>query len=232
MSTPLQQALQLSTSALRNFANSADFWTKFGTAFGSSYNLDRATAIRQSMIEGKFSFPVKVLSPSIMGAVTSAFLAPSDFHSIDSANTIYLRSDLVQSGNVLAMNNALLEELGRAINAIVNTTDEAGDEGAIFKILVSDGRINANVLSALKAESFASAVGRAEEEVIETLVISGSDVKITGTTASDNIVADAGNDRINAGFGDDNVNGNDGNDQINGGFGRDRVFGGSGNDRR
>jgi Ca2+-binding RTX toxin-like protein len=206
MNTYLPQALSFATTSLSNFASSINFWTSFEQAFGQGYDRPLAETIRQSLVDGSFMLPVQVLDSQAMGLAVGAFAAATD--------KIYLRDDLVNSGDVSLIGAVIVEELGHAIDARVNLVESPGDEGAIFRMLVGGDTISANLLAELQAEDdWGKILVDGQELVVEMAVFNGT----------------TGNDTLGGLFLDDNV-GNDlfypltGSDHVNGGIGTDTLI--------
>ena len=70
-----------------------------------------------------------------------------------STNKIYLSNSFLANATTEAISAVLLEEIGHFVDAQINQTDSAGDEGAIFATLVQGYSLNAQSLTNLIAEN-------------------------------------------------------------------------------
>jgi Ca2+-binding RTX toxin-like protein len=130
---------------------------------------------------------------------------------------------------VAAVAGLLLEEFGHKIDRVLNgNIDSPGDEGAIFRSLVTG--------QSLSTEMF---VGLRSKDDRSTILLDGKAVEVEkqdffgdagGIVTNDSISGTAGDDNISGLGGNDRLSGLDGNDTVNGGDGIDRLFGGNGND--
>ena len=212
---------------LTSFANLSNFWSLFETAFGSSYDSAKAATLRSQWQSGNFSlFPkIEIVSSNVLGSANGAYSA--------STNKIYLSDRFVAKASRVSLEAVLLEEFGHFVDAQVNRSDSAGDEGAIFSALVLGESLDANTLRALKAEDDRATItvnGQVIQVELQNIVgTSGGDL-IDGTPGDDNINSGDSGDGINGNGGNDNINSGDGRDAINGGDGNDTIDGGDGND--
>ncbi|MFM6550077.1 MAG: Calx-beta domain-containing protein, partial [Microcystis panniformis] len=69
-----------------------------------------------------------------------------------SNNQIYLSANFLATSTAEAISAVLLEEIGHFVDAHINLSDSAGDEGAIFAALVQGYSLDTQTLQALKAE--------------------------------------------------------------------------------
>ncbi|MDM3863246.1 MAG: hypothetical protein PT118_26235, partial [Aphanizomenon gracile PMC644.10] len=81
---------------------------------------------------------------SILGGANGAYAS--------SENRIYLSNTFVAGASLAAISGVLLEEIGHFVDAKINQTDSAGDEGAIFAALVQGQNLDVETLRVLKAE--------------------------------------------------------------------------------
>ncbi|MFN5871700.1 MAG: sodium:calcium exchanger, partial [Aphanizomenon sp.] len=195
----LNSVLPITYNQLIDFANKNNFWQVFDTAFGTQYNLSLAEILRLQWEAGDFSqLPqIEILDSSILGSANGAYAS--------SENRIYLSNTFVASASLAAISGVLLEEIGHFVDAKINQTDSAGDEGAIFAELVQGYSLNTQTLKALKAEDDHATI-TVNGEVIQVeqqnfTGTAGNDT-IIGTTSNDFIYGLAGNDTINTGLGD------------------------------
>ena len=195
----LNSVLPITYNQLIDFANKNNFWQVFDTAFGTQYNRSLAEILRLQWETGDFSqLPqIEVLDSSILGSANGAYAS--------SENRIYLSNTFVASASLAAISGVLLEEIGHFVDAKINQTDSAGDEGAIFAELVQGYSLNTQTLQALKSEDDHATI-TVNGEVIQVeqqnfTGTAGNDT-IIGTTSNDFIYGLAGDDTINTGLGD------------------------------
>ncbi|MBD1217654.1 MAG: hemolysin, partial [Aphanizomenon flos-aquae Clear-A1] len=142
----LNSVLPITYNQLIDFANKNNFWQVFDTAFGTQYNRSLAEILRLQWEAGDFSqLPqIEVLDSSILGSANGAYAS--------SENRIYLSNTFVAAASLAAISRVLLEEIGHFVDAKINQTDSAGDEGAIFAALVQGQNLDVETLRILKAE--------------------------------------------------------------------------------
>ncbi len=147
MTNLLQTTLNKTYNQLKNFAGLNDFWNLFEIAFGTQYDHTVATNLRSQWLVGDFSsFPqIEVLDSSILGNASGAYGT--------STNKIYLAANFLDTATDTDIIAVLLEEYGHFIDAHINQTDSAGDEGDIFSNLVRGNSLSAGTLQALKGEN-------------------------------------------------------------------------------
>ncbi|MDB9468665.1 Calx-beta domain-containing protein [Dolichospermum circinale] len=147
MTNLLQATLNKTYNQLKNFAGLNDFWNLFEIAFGTQYDHTVATNLRSQWLVGDFSsFPqIEILDSSILGNASGAYGT--------STNKIYLASNFLDTATETDIIAVLLEEYGHFIDAHINQTDSAGDEGDIFSRLVRGNILSAETLQALKGEN-------------------------------------------------------------------------------
>ncbi len=131
---------------LFDFAQSDGFWANLETAFGTSYDVVKATQLRQQWQSRNFSQipPIEVLSGEVLGTANGAYSS--------SKNKIYLSASFLNTASSATIVNVILEEIGHYVDAQINQTDSAGDEGAIFAELVQGNSLDVATLEVLKAE--------------------------------------------------------------------------------
>jgi hypothetical protein len=153
-------ALSQATAAVhqRFAAQAADkeaFTELLRQAFGDKFDAGKAEAIRQQTLAGNFSWApsIQVVDSQTLadtsgvqgaGSAQGAYAADSD--------TIYLSRELLHSDPAQAQ-RILMEEMGHAIDARINTSDAVGDEGEIFSKLMHGEKISAPELAALRADN-------------------------------------------------------------------------------
>jgi Ca2+-binding RTX toxin-like protein len=147
MTNLLQTTLNKTYNQLKNFAGLNDFWNLFEIAFGTQYDHTVATNLRSQWLVGDFSsFPqIEVLDSSILGNANGAYGT--------STNKIYLASNFLDTATDTNIIAVLLEEYGHFVDAHINQTDSAGDEGDIFSRLVRGNILSAETLQTLKGEN-------------------------------------------------------------------------------
>ncbi len=146
MTTPLLPLLPSVYDVLFSFAQSDGFWANLETAFGTSYDVVKATQLRQQWQSRNFSQipPIEVLSDEVLGTANGAYSS--------SKNKIYLSASFLNTASSAAIVNVILEEIGHYVDAQINQVDSAGDEGAIFAELVQGNSLDVATLEVLKAE--------------------------------------------------------------------------------
>lgn len=140
--------LEYAQSSLQDFAARSNFLSQMQLAFGNSFDPRLAFNLAHHWLNGDFShFPAIALRPSadINGAY-GAYAQATD--------TIYLSQEFLNQNwhSIETINAVLLEELGHAIDARLNTTDSPGDEGTIFAALAQGFELNEPTLQPLRTE--------------------------------------------------------------------------------
>ncbi|MCS6282959.1 MAG: hypothetical protein HUM72_20535, partial [Dolichospermum sp.] len=202
MNTILNSALTLTYNQLSTFSGLDNFWQVFDTTFGTQYNRSGAEILRLQWLSGDFSqLPqIEILDSNILGGANGAYAS--------SNNKIYLSANFVATATPETLLGTLLEEIGHFVDAQINQTDSAGDEGAIFAALVQGESLDSGTLQALKAEDDHA-----------TITVNGQNIQVeqqnfTGTNGNDTITGSSGNDTINTGLGIDSANGGAGDDLL------------------
>ncbi|WP_016951078.1 Calx-beta domain-containing protein [Anabaena sp. PCC 7108] len=219
MNPLLNSALTLTYSQLSAFSGLDSFWQSFDTAFGTQYNRSIAEILRLQWQTGDFSqIPqIEILDSSILGTANGAYAS--------STNQIYLSANFVATATPAAISALLLEEIGHFVDAQINLTDSAGDEGAIFAELVQGYSLDDATLQALQAEDDSA-----------TITVNGQTIQVeqqdfTGTSGNDTIEGTSSDDKLFGQGGNDTLLGQGGNDQLFGGTGSDTLTGGTGSDQ-
>ena len=155
---------------LTSFANLSNFWSLFDTAFGSSYDFATAASFRSQWQSGDFSlFPqIEVISSDVLGSANGAYAI--------STNRIYLSDQFVSVASQQSLEEVILEEFGHFVDAQVNQTDTAGDEGELFSALVQGKVLSVEQLKRLKTENDTAIIfidGRAVQVEEASLSVSG-----------------------------------------------------------
>jgi len=144
-SAGLEAAKAAVENNLTQLASDPDkFHEVLNKSFGGNYNKAEAEQIRQQVLEGDFSWmpKIEVVSQSVLqdrsntqgsGTALGAYSKDTD--------TIYISRELLASDPDKAA-QILLEETGHALDARLNTSDAAGDEGDIFARLTTGESIS------------------------------------------------------------------------------------------
>ena len=132
---------------LTSFANLENFWSLFDTAFGSSCDSAKAANFKYQWQNYNFSqFPqIEIVSSDVLGSANGAYGI--------STNRIYLSDQFVSSANQQSLEAVILEEFGHFVDAQVNATDTAGDEGELFSDLVRGVSLSPSELGRIKTEN-------------------------------------------------------------------------------
>ncbi|AKV67559.1 beta strand repeat-containing protein [Microcystis panniformis] len=151
MTSTLLPSLPAVYDILFDFAQSDGFWANLETAFGTSYDVVKATQLRQQWQSRDFSqlppITVKNLGNSgIFGAYSS------------STNKIYISQTLIDSGDATTLSAVLLEEIGHFIDAQINSSDTPGDEGQLFSALVRGEVLTGEQIAAIQGENDAATI--------------------------------------------------------------------------
>jgi len=127
MTSTLLPLLPSVYDVLFNFAQSDGFWANLETAFGTSYDVVKATQLRQQWQSRNFSQlpPIEVLSDEVLGTANGAYSS--------SKNKIYLSASFLNTASSAAIINVILEEIGHYVDAQINQVDSAGDEGQFLR---------------------------------------------------------------------------------------------------
>jgi hypothetical protein len=130
MTYSLLPILPVVDDVLFNFAQSDEFWANLAIAFGTSYDVVKATQLRQQWHSRNFSQipPIEVLSDEVLGTANGAYSR--------STNKIYLSASFLNTASPAAIINVILEEIGHYVDAQINQNDAPGDEGEYFSALV------------------------------------------------------------------------------------------------
>ncbi|WP_177176280.1 M10 family metallopeptidase C-terminal domain-containing protein, partial [Trichormus sp. NMC-1] len=218
MNTLPTSILALTYQHLSAFAGLDNFWNLFDTTFGTQYNRSVAEILRLQWQVGDFSqIPqIEILDSSILGTANGAYAT--------STNKIYLSDTFLATATPTAISALLLEEIGHFVDAQINLTDSAGDEGAIFAELVKGNSLDDATLQALQAEDDSATI------TVNGQVIQVEQQNFTGTSGNDTITGTSGDDVIQGLGGNDTLSGQGGNDQLFGGTGSDTLTGGTGLD--
>ncbi|MEB3191784.1 MAG: glycoside hydrolase family 9 protein [Snowella sp.] len=146
VSSLLSAGLTTVYQQLTAFAGLESFWTNFDSIFGTEYNLTVAESFRAQWQSGNFGqLPtIAVIDDEILGNARGAYAS--------STNIIYLSDAFVETASPQQLEAVILEEIGHFVDAQVNGTDTAGDEGELFSAVVRGVSLSAAELSRIKTE--------------------------------------------------------------------------------
>ncbi|MFM6005990.1 MAG: DVUA0089 family protein, partial [Sphaerospermopsis kisseleviana] len=128
----LTQALQNTSQYLSQFRVDAEYTTKLKTTFGTNFHQEIANSIFDKLAQGDFSdiTSIEIVSRNDINGANGAFSITT--------GKIYLAAEFIgqNANNVNAITAVLLEEVAHFVDAQINLTDTAGDEGEKFSALV------------------------------------------------------------------------------------------------
>jgi hypothetical protein len=144
----VEQVLQNTYQYLSQFRFDAEYTQKLETAFGNDFDREVANQLFNAFAEDDFSAvpTIEVVNSHDINGANGAFSITT--------GKIYLAAEFIHQNaeNLDAVVAVLLEEIGHSVDARINTTDAAGDEGDIFARLVQEEIISASELAVLRAE--------------------------------------------------------------------------------
>ena len=151
MNSTLLPSLPAVYDILFDFAQSDDFWANLETAFGTNYDVVKATQLRQQWQSRDFSQlpPITVQNlgnSGIFGAYSS------------STNRIYLSASFLNRAAPAAIVDVIVEEIGHFIDAQINSSDTPGDEGQLFSALVRGEVLTGEQIAAIREENDAATI--------------------------------------------------------------------------
>jgi trimeric autotransporter adhesin len=206
----LHQGLAQATAILKQIAGQANFVDRLRIAFGDNFDAQIALGIASQFQAGDFRLlpDILVLTGGELGGANGAYAADLD--------EIFVSSDFLanHSGDVNAVAELLLEEIGHKLDRLLNgTVDSPGDEGAIFRLLATGYPLTDSTLAGLRTQDDHAVISVGGQSIsIETqnyLGTAGNDTFV-GTTGNDNFYMTAsgggvagGTDSINGAGGDD-----------------------------
>lgn len=146
LNTQVEYALELVKEQLSSFANQANFEMTMQQAFGDKIEV---AALKTAWLTGEFRIiPEIEIRPAVeINGANGAYAAAT--------NTIYLSQELLErnANNPDAVAAVLLEEVGHAVDRVLNESDSAGDEGDIFARLVQGETLTKEEVQQLKTEN-------------------------------------------------------------------------------
>ena len=138
---PISQQFVESFSAAA--ADPQAFGELLTSVFGDDIDQAQAEGFRQSALQGDFSFLPKVeyVDASVLQGGNGAYSADT--------NTVYINEEL--RGTELG-SQTFVEEVGHFLDAHLNTSDTRGDEGEMFRRVLSGESLSAETIEAISAE--------------------------------------------------------------------------------
>jgi len=140
-----------------NASNKEKFHEILKKSFGENYDQAKAEGFRQKALAGDFSWMPKIqlvdqstLSNDVSGQQGAGGIGKGAY--AKDSNTIYLNREMVMNNPSEAV-DILTEEVGHALDAQLNTSDTAGDEGKVFSLLSKGETISASKMKELKTEN-------------------------------------------------------------------------------
>jgi Ca2+-binding RTX toxin-like protein len=211
--------LQLVQQKLSKFAGQDDFAAKMEIAFGRQIDRSELADLAQQWQQGDFTgLPeIEVLQNGELGTANGAYAAANQ--------TIYLASTFLATANTEEIIGVLIEEIGHAVDTVLNLADASGDEGALFSALVQGQNLSASEIISLQSEDDRALV------TIDGQQLWVEQDNVPGTAGNDTLVgATNSGDTIRGLAGNDSLTGLIGNDTLIGGSGSDTMTGGAGSD--
>jgi hypothetical protein len=143
----LEESLQAVREHLTQFATTPDLLEKMQLSFGESFDTELAQNLAKDWASGDFSAmpEIEILDSDTLKGANGAF-------SIDT-NTIYLSREYLENSDLQAVSNVLLEEIGHFVDSSLNSSDAAGDEGALFSSIVLDKSLSKSQIQEIKSEN-------------------------------------------------------------------------------
>ncbi len=135
--------------------NKEAFTALLKKAFGDKFDAGKAETIRQQALAGDFSWAPKVQvvdskALNDLSGTQGAGAAQGAYAKED--DTIYISKELLHTDPAQAQ-RILMEEMGHGLDARLNTSDTAGDEGEIFSKLMHGDKISDQEMTALKTDN-------------------------------------------------------------------------------
>jgi hypothetical protein len=126
-------------------ANKQEFDAFMKQVFGSSYDKGRAEQYRQQALRGDFSFlpEVKFVDAATLRGGKGAYN--------EAEGVVYINRDIAASDPDLAA-QVFVEEAGAHLDAELNAIDTLGDEGEMFRRVLSGEQLSARDIEAIRAD--------------------------------------------------------------------------------
>jgi|GEM_PF-784327 len=125
--------------------NKDEFHASMKQIFGDNYDAGKAEQYRQMALKGDYSFlpPVQFVSRETLQGGNGAYS--------EAEGVIYLADDL--KNNPELMQATFIEEAGHHLDAMLNTGDTVGDEGEMFRRVLSGEKLSASDIAEIRAEN-------------------------------------------------------------------------------
>ena len=148
LDTDLFETVSVAQSLLQAFFQNSelDLSDVLAPAFGTNVDETALAGLVSQVSAGDFS------SLPTFEVRTSEELQDANGVYVEALDTIYVSEEFLQTASQSELVALLLEEMGHAIDATINETDSAGDEGNIFANLVLGVEMTEAELAALYAE--------------------------------------------------------------------------------
>jgi len=138
-----------------NASDPEAFHSLMQQSFGDQYDKAAADDIRQQTLKGDFSWmpDIKLVDEATLTNTSGPQAGATGLGAYSKDNdTIYLSRELLASDPAKA-EEILTEEVGHALDARINLSDAAGDEGNIFSRLSHGEEISTSELNELRSEN-------------------------------------------------------------------------------
>jgi hypothetical protein len=157
---------------LFDFAQFDGFWANLETAFGTNYDVVKATQLREQWQSRDFSqLPlIEVVSGEVLGTANGAYSS--------STNRIYLSASFLNTAAPAAIVDVIVEEIGHFIDAQINSSDTPGDEGQLFSALVRGEVLTEEQIAAIQSEDDTGTI-TVDGQVVSVEMAFGAAPKIT-----------------------------------------------------
>jgi Ca2+-binding RTX toxin-like protein/pimeloyl-ACP methyl ester carboxylesterase len=202
------QVVQVVQQYLAQFATTKSFKDTMSSIFGDNFN-DLGTVIQQQWLNGDFSLipEIRVLFNGELGTANGAYAEDLD-EILVSADFLKRHQD-----DPVAVAGLLLEEIGHRIDRVLNgDVDSPGDEGAIFRLLVTGQSLSSEMLAGLRVQDDHAIITLDNEQIeVEQQSFTGD---AGGIVANDNLIGTPGSDTFVPGRGSDTIDGGDGIDSL------------------
>ncbi len=122
-----------------------EFHALMKQVYGDDYDAATAEQYRQMALRGDYSFlpPVQFVSRETLTGANGAYS--------EAEGVIYLAEDL--KNDPAKMQSVFIEEAGHHLDTLLNETDTIGDEGEMFRRLLSGEKLSSSQIAAIRAES-------------------------------------------------------------------------------
>jgi hypothetical protein len=126
-------------------SNPKEFHAFMRQVFGDDYNVEKAESFRQKALAGDFSWIPKIqyVSTAELGGAHGAYDSKS--------GTVFLNESL--KGNPSLAAQTFVEEAGHHLDAQLNKSDTAGDEGEMFRRVLSGEKLSAAQVNSIQTEN-------------------------------------------------------------------------------